>query len=60
MRVLTPFEDATLQVSTEEESSLCESIPYAHTLVSDSNHNVTTPPLAIRFPPFFHVKNLQL
>lgn len=33
-RVLTPFEDATLQVS-KEESSLGECIPYAQTLVSN-------------------------
>ena len=34
VRVLTPFEDTTLQVS-KEESSLGECIPYAHTLVSN-------------------------
>ena len=33
IRVLSPFEDATLQVS-KEESNLSECIPYAHTLVS--------------------------
>ena len=35
VRVLTPFEDATLQVS-KEDSSLGECIPYAQTLVSNS------------------------
>ena len=35
VKVLTPFEDATLQVS-KEDSSLGECIPYAQTLVSNS------------------------
>ena len=35
VRVLTPFEDATLQVS-KEDSSLGECIPYAQTLASNS------------------------
>ena len=33
MKVLTPFEDATLQVS-KEEANLSECIPYAQTLAS--------------------------
>ena len=34
VKVLTPFEDATLQVS-KDEGTLSECIPYAHALVSN-------------------------
>jgi hypothetical protein len=34
VKVLTPFEDATLQVS-KDEATLSECTPYAHTLVSN-------------------------
>ena len=48
VKILTPFENVTLQVS-KEEASLSECIPYAHTLVSNIT-NIDT--FGVRFPTF--------
>ena len=59
MKVLTPFEDVTLQVS-KEEASLSECIPYAHTLVSNITNIDTVGVLFPTFPIWLRVWPSQL